>query len=311
MARIAKQKNTEEPPPFVGSIDYIPDDSEIDTVGTVESSLFERDERGLVKGIEYSFTVDGRVDWRKMLKPEHLYINWRNEKLAAAFKDKYGKEARFISSEDILDLSIEDKFLLINLSGIKYLAQLRGIHSYHPKVENVVFDHSYGCVVSCTVSCQIDFCGNFESAGQRTYYGGIGGASLANTFDFAQRYIETIAENRAFVRCVRNFLGINVVGADEIGPDASALPPKPAESRSAFTGGKDGEQTPVTGHNPIDALQQKCSKLNISFSQLKTNCSKRYKSLLSSDPEKWDSWLSIDQEDVYRILAKIKESESK
>jgi hypothetical protein len=41
-------------------------------------------------------------------------------------------------------------------------------------------------------------------------------ATLENTNDFCAKFLETIATNRAFVRCVRNFLGINIVGDDEI-----------------------------------------------------------------------------------------------
>jgi hypothetical protein len=42
-------------------------------------------------------------------------------------------------------------------------------------------------------------------------------ATLDNTHDFGQNFLETMACNRAFVRCVRNFLNIHIVGADEIG----------------------------------------------------------------------------------------------
>ena len=42
-------------------------------------------------------------------------------------------------------------------------------------------------------------------------------ASPDNTQSFARNYLAAIAENRAFVRNVRNFLKINIVGQDEIG----------------------------------------------------------------------------------------------
>ena len=41
-------------------------------------------------------------------------------------------------------------------------------------------------------------------------------ATLNNTSSFAQKFLETIACNRAFVRCVRNFLNVHIVGDDEI-----------------------------------------------------------------------------------------------
>jgi hypothetical protein len=41
-------------------------------------------------------------------------------------------------------------------------------------------------------------------------------ATINNTSDFGQIFLETIACNRAFVRCVRNFLNVHIVGDDEI-----------------------------------------------------------------------------------------------
>ena len=47
-------------------------------------------------------------------------------------------------------------------------------------------------------------------------YTDVGNATLANTDAFCAKFLETIACNRAFVRCVRNYLNIHIVGADEI-----------------------------------------------------------------------------------------------
>jgi hypothetical protein len=41
-------------------------------------------------------------------------------------------------------------------------------------------------------------------------------ATLNNTSSFATKFLETIACNRAFVRAVRNFLNVHIVGDDEI-----------------------------------------------------------------------------------------------
>jgi hypothetical protein len=48
-------------------------------------------------------------------------------------------------------------------------------------------------------------------------FSAIGDASPNNTSSFAKFFLGPIAENRAFVRCVRNFLKINIVGQDEMG----------------------------------------------------------------------------------------------
>ena len=47
-------------------------------------------------------------------------------------------------------------------------------------------------------------------------------ATLDNTSNFATKFLETIACNRAFVRCVRNFLNVHIVGDDEIDKSGSA-----------------------------------------------------------------------------------------
>jgi hypothetical protein len=47
-------------------------------------------------------------------------------------------------------------------------------------------------------------------------------ATLNNTKSFARFFLAAIAENRAFVRCVRNFLKINIVSQEELG-DAKLL----------------------------------------------------------------------------------------
>ena len=36
---------------------------------------FSRDEHGLLKNIQYKFSDDGSVDWRSMIKDEHLFPN--------------------------------------------------------------------------------------------------------------------------------------------------------------------------------------------------------------------------------------------
>ena len=264
--------------------------------------------KNLINDVNYIYLDNGLINWRAMIPSQFLYIQTKNERLCKAFEKQYGKDPKFVSDKDIPDMGIEDKFLLISLAGIKYVAKLRGILSYKTTLTNVVYDKNYQCVVSCSVIAEIVFSPNFETNNQPVTYCGVGGASLANTFDFAQRYIETIAENRAFVRAVRNFLNINVVSDTEIGPDSSALSPI-----QPIVNNDDNKESrvSVTGHSPIDALQQKCKNLNITFEQLKSNCSKKYKSILVSDPDTWESWLSIDQNDVYRILSKIKEPEAK
>jgi len=158
--------------------------------------LYKRDSHGLLECVDYVFNEDGSVDWRAMIKPEFLYPN-------KGWFDMRGQQAP--SSAE----GLRDNQLLIMLGGIKDLARLRGFHSVSYDVRNV--EEGY-----VTARCDIEWIGNYESASNKVCYEDYANASLENTDAFCEKFLETIACNRAFVRCVRNFLNIHIVGADEI-----------------------------------------------------------------------------------------------
>lgn len=183
--------------------------------------VYQRNEYGLLKNVDYVFNEDGSVDWRAMIKPEFLYPNkgWfdaRNKPLPTSTE------------------GLDDKQLLIMLGGIKELAKLRGYNAIDYKVENI----ADGYVVA---KCQIEWIDNYETNphGLCPKYTDVANATLANTDNFCAKFLETIACNRAFVRCVRNYLNIHIVGADEIDKsqgagqaveaDAIATPVTPVE----------------------------------------------------------------------------------
>jgi len=155
---------------------------------------------GLIEGIEYVFTPEGLVDWRKMIKPEFLAVN------------KQYFESRNVPVPESTE-GLQDKELLILLGGIKNLARLRGFES----VEFLPMS-SHPDYVVC--ACRIGWTGNFETEFKHVAFSAVGDASPYNTNEMGRKYLGPIAENRAFVRCVRNFLNINIVGQDEIGPKA-------------------------------------------------------------------------------------------
>tara|TARA_Y100000593_G_C4319358_1_gene342879 strand:+ start:5036 stop:5752 length:717 start_codon:yes stop_codon:yes gene_type:complete len=156
-----------------------------------KSKTPKRDAKGLLSGIDYIFDENGLVDWRKMVKPEFLVAN-----------NQYTNET---------DVSkLEDNQLLILLGGIKELAHLRG----YTDLRYTVTSPSPEYVVA---TCTITWLSNYETEGKEVTFSAIGDASPNNTSSFARNYLGPIAENRAFVRCVRNFLRVNIVGKDEIG----------------------------------------------------------------------------------------------
>ncbi len=159
-------------------------------------NLFQRDSNGLLTNVQYIFNEDGSVNWRSMVKDEHLFPNrdW--------FKIR--NQAMPSNVEGLMDHQ-----LLIKLGGIKELARLRGFSNISYFVEKCDIDH-------VAVSCAIKFIPNYETSGEAVEFHDMANATINNTSDFGQIFLETIACNRAFVRCVRNFLNVHIVGDDEI-----------------------------------------------------------------------------------------------
>ena len=126
-----------------------------------------------------------------MIKPEYLVIN----------KD---------SAKGETDINkLKDWQLIILLGGIKELAQIRG---YTNVTYDVVSPNSDYVVATCNITWRP----NYETEGQEVVFSAIGDASPNNTTGFGRAFLAACAENRAFVRCVRNFLRINIVGKEEL-----------------------------------------------------------------------------------------------
>lgn len=164
----------------------------------MEIKPITRDEHGLIVGVDYPQTPEGLIDWRKMIKPEFLVPN----------KQIFERAGRTLPTSVE---GLEDKELLILLGGIKNLARVRGYSSVGYRVSTAP-----GYVIAV---CYIEWIGNFETEGKPVLFSGIGDASPANTNQMGQKYLGPFAENRSFIRCVRNFLNVNVLGQEEVEPE--------------------------------------------------------------------------------------------
>lgn len=163
---------------------------------TTGPESYQRDESGLLRNIQYMFNDDGSVDWRSMIKEEHLFPN-------KSWFDLRKKDCpRSIEG-------LKDHQLLIKLSGIKELARLRGFSDVSYELIKSELDH-------VAVICKMNFMPNYETNNQPVVFQDVANATIENTSSFAKKFLETIACNRAFVRCVRNFLNVHIVGDDEI-----------------------------------------------------------------------------------------------
>lgn len=245
-----------------------------------EAPVFERDSRGLVKGVKYVFKSNGKVDWRRMVNEEFVIFNPQRIK---QIEEKYGK------SVDILKTSeVEDRDLMILLGGIKELADLRGILDCDCTPVYVADNN-------VTVKTRITWMPNFETAGHNVSFTGIGAATLENTNGFGQNYLAAIAENRGFVRSVRGYLGINIVGQDEVGGKGAKFEPEHSPKSAPFSSNA--------------FLETKCQERGITFDVFKATVLAKYSDKVSNDVDikAWTGFASLKAIDATNFIEVLKE----
>ena len=230
----------------------------------------KRNEHGLLEGIKYTYQSDGLIDWRKMVKNEHIVPNRDNT-----------------SETDVTKL--KDKDLIILLAGLKDVAQMRGIKSV--KYDIVTASPEYVCM-----KCGITWTGNYETEGEDVYFEGTADAGLNNTEGFGQIYLAAIAENRAFCRAVRNFLKINIVAKEEIAPNKGKQATTSKVSAAALT----SSQSSVT-MSPDSFLLTILKENNITFEQVRSKLIEEN----NSDAKKWGSVKDIPRLTAFEIIDRI------
>lgn len=194
---------------------------------------FKRNPFGLLDYVDYEFNEDGSVNWRSMIKDEHLFPN----------KSWFDLRKKDVPRSIV---GLKDHQLLIKLSGIKELAKLRGFSDVSYEVVKCQIDH-------VAAICHMKFLPNYETSGQAVEFQDMANATFDNTSSFATKFLETIACNRAFVRCVRNFLNVHIVGDDEI--DKSS-------PNSQMNGMQSNLSPTLTAHSMVENLAKE--KLNCS-----------------------------------------------
>ena len=240
--------------------------------------VYKRDQHGLLDCVDYIFNEDGSVNWRAMIKPEFLYPN-------KGWFDMRGQQVP--SSTE----GLRDNQLLIMLGGIKDLARLRGFHTVGYDVRNV--EDGY-----VTARCDIEWIGNYESSNNNVCYEDYANASLENTDAFCEKFLETIACNRAFVRCVRNFLNIHIVGADEIdksgnrsSQDQGSTPAQPS-SNSPITPSELLEKTLRDKHS-VDSFDSFKDKLRAFWKDGK---------YVNEEVKNWSSFKDIPAKESRKLI---------
>ncbi len=236
---------------------------------------FQRNSFGLLSNVDYEFAEDGSVNWRSMIKDEHLFPN------RSWFDLRKKDMPRSVQG-------LGDHQLLIKLSGIKELAKLRGFTDVSYEVVKCQYDH-------VAVICHMKFLPNYETGSQPIEFQDMANATLDNTSSFATKFLETIACNRAFVRCVRNFLNVHIVGDDEI--DKSNNPGTASSNRNI--------SPTLTPHSMVESLAKE--KLNCSsFEEFRVILRDWWKSekYQNENAKNWNDYSDISPTDS-RILMKI------
>jgi hypothetical protein len=241
------------------------------------NTIYSRNEEGLLSNTTYQFNEDGSINWRAMVKDEHLFPN------------KSWFESRRKSCPKNID-DLEDHQLLIKLSGIKEVAKLRGFSKVKYKFIKCEQDH-------VAVLCSIIFIPNFETGGEPVLFQDSANATLNNTSSFATKFLETIACNRAFVRCVRNFLNIHIVGDDEIDKSNNTILSNSSNSDSLSPHSLLKKQAADRGHNDFDSF------MNLLRSW---HTSGRYVMPSDLDPKSWSSFEDIPAKQAREFLKLIK-----
>lgn len=243
-------------------------------------STYARTPDGLIEGFEYRRTEDGRIDWKA-----HLSARWLRVKddKKAELERKVGRPLKDI------DLStVDDWYLFVKLGGYNEVARLRGFDSLTHSVD-------YVDAQKAVVTCTMHFVPNVEEPNGLTCAGVASGSIYNIKPDFAP-FMETIAENRAFARCVRRALNINIVSEEELGKGV-AMTQGAAESRPE-------EPQETASLKPYAVLEKRCRELKITFIALQTSA-KTIKDKLTSDPASWTDFRDIEKADVWTLLGKI------
>lgn len=230
---------------------------------------FKRDANGLLECIDYTFNQDNTINWRAMINKEYLVPN----------RDSF-KNQKDINLKEIDISTLADNQLLILLAGIKELAQIRGYTNVNYEVIQAQPDY-------VAVKCTINWISNYETNMQEVSFSALADAHLDNTKDFAKNFLMAIAENRAFIRAVRSFLKINIVGNDEMGKTTHV----------------DAEVEPNTSiTQPVALLEKTMEEYNISFDQIKERAIQKQ----MEGSNDWKSIKDISPLYMFTIISGIK-----
>lgn len=234
-----------------------------------EVKALKRDAKGLLGSVDYVFNKDGSINWRAMINDKWLYPN----------------PSKNLPSQDISKL--KDTDLCILLGGIKELAQIRG---YTNVAYSVTCPSSDYVIANCTIT----WVPNYETENKEVTFSSLGDASFDNTSDIKGiYYLATTAENRAFVRSVRNFLKIHIVSKEELRESRAANEPYSSPQIN------NGEGQSVV--SPCSLLESAMAEKGVTFTNLRKRLEKE-----DYPVEELSSVSDIPKTKIFELIERIK-----
>ncbi len=263
---------------------------------------------------------DGSVNWRALVRPEHLYVKAEHKEAAARQLNKPIEAIRDLGPEDIAKLP--DSMLVIRKAGILELARLRGYSSAIPEVQHAQRDY---VIVRTLITWD-----PFEGQPAKVT-GGVGEACPENCTAMGAAYLAATAQNRAIARGVRDFLEIDIVCSDELGKSGV----EPEQRVSSVAGGAPTTATaassspaPEPGSSggavgPVPSLTKAAMQAGFSFINVKDAALARWnedttmlktnpttKRRIENDPTPWTTWSDVPPRDCLTLIQLIKAAEA-
>lgn len=153
----------------------------------------------------------GAIDWVKMIPEEFLYV------------------AEDLAKKDGVDLNdtktkLDQKYWRVKLGGFRFLARYIG---YSSVVYETVSSEPERAVISCRINFEPS-----EDFPRGCLVTATAGANAANTSRDFLSHVDVIASNRAFSKCVRSHLGIEIISDAEEGKKSKEQEPAAPENNN-------------------------------------------------------------------------------
>jgi hypothetical protein len=258
-ARTPKKKPTEESQTNSAPFCYIPERK--DPMITVETKLFE---------------------WKNLIPAK--YVDIGNEWLS-----QNGIELKGVTDEQKEELKERcgEENLIIKLAGFKHLAHLRGMSYVDYDIKHVSEKHvSATCTIAFDSVSVTDKDGTVYNFPKSTI-SGIANATESNTSYPYSMFLESMAENRSFIRAIKTAFNINILGAEELKIQAATTP--------NMLEGEEGCASPQ------DSLRMAVQGKGKDFSDLRESLKKKK----WEGYEAWNDFSDIPAEQCFLIITSI------